>query len=156
MEEWAANPQWWLSNVVSTLMGILLAAALPSLYRRATVVLRALMSQTRGRIHRTYKSLKLKRLKRAGALRFDSVAIHRRIAFSYAMLTLFMVVGIATIIMLLMLPPRMGSTRAAFVVGIFAAIPALGFEIAWLRASSQVDDLLKLRAKVKPSRRGLR
>lgn len=156
MDEWAANPQWWLSNVVSTLMGILLAAALPSLYRRATLVFRLLMGKTRGRIQRAYKSLKLKRLKRVKALRFDSVAIHRRIAFSYAMLILFMVVGIATIVMLLIFPAGMGWTRAAFVIGVFAAIPALGFEIAWLRASSQVDDLLRFRAKIKPSRRSLR
>jgi hypothetical protein len=156
MEEWAANPQWWLSNAVSTIMGILLAAALPSLYRRATIGFRALMGRTKGRIQKAYKSLKLKRLKRVKALRFDSVAIHRRIAFSYAMLILFMVVGIATIVLLLILPPGMGSTRVAFVVGMFAAIPALGFEIAWLRASSQVDDLLKFRARIKPTRRSLR
>lgn len=156
MDEWAANPQWWLSNVASTLMGILLTAALPSLYRRAAVVFRSLMGKTRGRIRTAYRTLKLKRLKRVKVLRFDSVAIHRRIAFSYAMLILFMLVGISTIVMLLMLPVGTGSTRAAFVIGIFAAIPALGFEIAWLRASSLVDDLLKLRAKIKSTRRSLR
>ena len=156
MEEWAANPQWWLSNVVSTLMGILLAAALPSLYRRATVAFRSLMGRTKGRIQRFYKSLRLKRLRRAKALRFDSVAIHRRIAFSYAMLILFMIVGISTIVALLMLPAAVGSARNAFVIGVFAAIPALGFEIAWLQASSQIDDLLKFRARVKRMRRGLR
>ncbi|RYE71945.1 MAG: hypothetical protein EOO81_04650, partial [Oxalobacteraceae bacterium] len=147
MDEWLSNPQWWLSNGVSAMIGIMLTAALASLYRRAASFSRRAMEKAKGSIRSAYRASKKKRLGKIKMLRFDSVVLHRRIVFSYAMMILFVVTGISTVLLLLILPLGITTTRIAFIIGIFAAIPALGFEVAWLRASSLVDDVIRFRAR---------
>jgi len=156
MEEWAANPQWWLSNGVATLMGIALTASLPSFYRRISAAFRAMMGRAKGRILVAYRARKAKRLRKIKAIRFDSLAINRQIATSAALLILFITTGVATIAAIINLPAEIQRSYAmTVVIGLVLAIPALLFEFAWLTSSSRLDDVLKSRKRIKRRRSGV-
>jgi hypothetical protein len=152
MEEWAANPQWWLSTAVAGAVG----AIMPFLYQQGRSGFKSLMQRTKGRIRSAYRSRKRTRLKRIKAIRFDSVAINRQIAISSALLVLFITTGVATIAAIINLPPEIQrSYSMTFLIGLVLAIPALLFEFAWLASSSRLDDILKYRKRIKRPRRGL-
>ncbi|MEB0008613.1 hypothetical protein QN412_03145 [Pseudomonas sp. RTB3] len=152
MEEWIANPQWWLSTIVSALIGF----AIQYVYRHGRRLAPSIMSGAKGRIRAVYRRRKCKRLKKIKAIRFDSVSINREIALSYALLVLFMTTGVATIAAIISLPAEIQkSYSTTFLVGMTMAIPALLFESAWLKVSSRVDDILKHRKLIKRRGRGL-
>lgn len=152
MEEWAANPQWWLSTAVAGAVG----AMMPFLYHQGRTRLKSLMLRTKGRIRAAYRSRKCKRLKQIKAIRFDSVSINRQIATSSALLVLFITTGVATIAAIINLPPEIQrSYWMTVVIGLVLAIPALLFEFAWLASSSRLDDILKSRKRIRRPSRGL-
>lgn len=152
MDEWVANPQWWLSSAVAAAMG----AAMPFLYKQGRTGLKRMMLGTQGRIRSAYRGRKCKRLKRIKAIRFDSVSINREVALSSALLVLFITTSVATIAAIINLPAEIQrSYSMTFLVGLLLAIPALLFEFAWLTSSSRIDDVLKSRKRTRRSKRGL-
>jgi hypothetical protein len=152
MEEWAANPQWWLSNTVAAVLALLL----PHTFRRSRSHIQLLLSRAHGWTKPIYRAWRCKRLKKIKAIRFDSLRISRQIALSYACLILFIGSAIASVAGFVLIPvtlPR--SQQEALILTFMVSGPALFFEIAWLVVAGRLDDVMKSRKRIRRQRLGL-
>jgi len=149
MNEWASNPQWWISTTVAAVIGVMI----PKIYRGLGAWL---LSGAKGKLLKGLRHQKYKRLKKIKSKRFDSVAINREITLNYALFVVFASTAIGTLAAVINLP--FGSHLShtlTIAISLLMALPALAFEVAWLTVSSSVDDLLKYRKRIKRVHRGL-
>ncbi len=152
MIELFSNPEWW----ITTAAGAVVSAVLPKAYKGCRNLGAWIMTSAKGKLQAWMRSKKRKRLMKIRFKRFDSLAINREIVLSYALFIIFVIVSIATLAAIANIQtPKNGSEAATIVLGLFLAIPALTFEVAWLNASNRVDDLLKYRKRIKRIHRQL-
>jgi hypothetical protein len=152
MNEWLSNPQWWISTTVAALIGI----TLPQFFNKGRIVGTLIMSRAKGKLLSHLRHQKYKHLKKVKRIRFDGTAINREIALSYALFVCFVTTTIAAIAVMFSLSAAVRESKLLTVItGLTAATPALIFELAWLLASSRVDELLKYRRLIKPRNRRL-
>lgn len=152
MNEWISNPQWWISTTVAALIGILL----PKAFGKGRNLGTLLMSGAKGKLSAFFRHQEYKKLKKIKSIRFDSTAINRQIVFSYALFVIFITTAMTAIAAMFSLPAALKESKALTVVtGLIISTPALFFEVAWLLASSKVDDLIKYRKLIKQRNRRL-
>lgn len=152
MIESFSNPDWWITIAV----GAVVSAALPRVYKGCRNLGAWIMTSAKGKLQAWMRCQKRKRLIEIRSKRFDSLAINREVVLSYALFIIFVIVSIATLAAIASLQtPKNGSEATTIILGLFLAIPALIFEVAWLNASNRVDDLLKYRKRIKRSHQQL-
>ncbi|WP_313278096.1 hypothetical protein [Stutzerimonas balearica] len=149
MLEYLANPPWWVVAIITL--------AVPEAFRRIKQELPSWMDHAKGALRRRLRSWRRNQLLVIKGQRFDIAAINRLIARSYAFLVLFVTCALVYGIGLLLIPESMRQTEQGVMFwGISTGLPMLAFELAWLRASVRVDEILKYRKKIKPFGRRLR
>ena len=147
-----SNPEWWTTLI----LGGVVSSIIPKAYKTLQNIAALLVIGTKGRLQTFMRRQKRNRLIKIKSKRFDSVAINREIALSYALFVIFAIASIATIAAIAKLPSNPERSEAATVfVGFCLAGPAFLFEIAWLNASTRVDNLIKYRKRIKRSRQQL-
>lgn len=140
------NPQWWVSNTVAAAIGL----ALPALLGIFRARLHPLLSHAKGRVGRYFTAKRIKRLKLIKSIRFDSARINREIVNSGILLAIFILTAMGCVASFALAPTAVHeSFSLALLFGAFAGAPMVLFEIAWLKSSSKVNDILKYRGKIK-------
>ena len=149
MDEWLNSPQFWVSSIVSGLVGVL-ATFLAFLLIRAKGPFYSLLSKAQGRFKKFARNQRSKSLRVVKSIRFDSSKVGREIVRSYCVLGLFGL-GIAiTIVNLMLAPTDIHKSQLAVVLYIsVTAIPTLILEWAWLNASTRANQVLRYRSKIK-------
>ncbi|MDI3371649.1 hypothetical protein QLG14_20640 [Pseudomonas sp. V104_10] len=152
MIELFSNPEWWITIAV----GAVVSAVLPRACKGCRNLGAWTMNSAKGKLQAWMRCQKRKRLIKIKSKRFDSLAINREVVLSYALFIIFVIVSIATLAAIGNLQtPKSSSEPTTIILGLFLAIPALIFEIAWLNASNRVDELLKYRKRIRRSRQKL-
>lgn len=145
------NPQWWVSNTVSATIGLLL----PILFGIFRSKFQPLLSKAKGRAGRYFTAKRIKRLKLIKSIRFDSAKINREIVNSGILLGIFILIAMGGVASFALAPAAVHESYSlALFFGSFTGIPMIFFEIAWLKSSTRVNDILKYRNRIK--RRGRR
>ncbi|PNF71531.1 hypothetical protein CXK96_16985 [Stutzerimonas stutzeri] len=148
MLELLANPPWWVLLILS----IVLPKLSDEIWRR----LPRWMDHAKGALRRRLRAWRLKQLLAIKSRRFDSVEINRVVVRSYAYLVLFVSCAVTYGLGLVLIPEAMRRTDGGVMFwGVATGLPMIAFELAWLRTSNKVDDLLKHRKKIKPHGRRL-
>lgn len=146
MEEWLTSPPFWASSIVSGLVGVFVTFLL----MRAKVPFYTLLSNAQGRFKKFARSQRVKSLRAAKSVRFDSAKVGRELARSNCLLGLFGL-GIAASFVNIMLvaPSEIHDSRLAIGLISITAIPTLISEWAWLNASTKVNQVIRYRNKIK-------
>lgn len=149
MLEYLANPPWWVVAIITL--------AVPEAFRWIKRQLPSWMDHAKGALRRRLRAWRRNQLLIIKSQRFDIAVLNRLVARSYAFLVLFITCGLVYGIGLLLIPESMRQTDGGVMFwGISTGSPMIAFELAWLRASVRVDEVLKYRRKIKPRGRRLR
>ncbi|QGW22913.1 hypothetical protein GOM96_18555 [Stutzerimonas degradans] len=143
MLEYLANPPWWVVAIITL--------AVPEAFRWAKRKFPGWVDHAKGALRRRLRAWRRNQLLYIKRHRFDSVVINRIVVRSYAYLVLFVTCAMVYGIGMLLIPESMRKTDGGVVFwGISTGLPMLVFELAWLRTSVKVDELLKFRRKIRP------
>jgi hypothetical protein len=141
------SPEIWVSGLIGALIALLLKVA----YQQASKWLPRFLSSATGRLKGMGRALRKRHLLKVKAKRFDSIAINREIARSYAYLVLFWLCGLIWVGQFIALAD--GKTLEAAGAGgyyvLFGPLPAYFFEAAWLKKPDFLDSVLLHRSKIR-------
>jgi hypothetical protein len=141
------SPEIWVSSLIGALIALLLKVA----YQQASKWLPRFLSSATGSLKGIGRAYRKRHLLKVKAKRFDSIAINREIARSYAYLVLFWLCGLIWISQFIAFTeaPTSKAVGASAYYALFGPLPMYFFEFAWLRKSGFLDSVLVHRGKIR-------
>jgi hypothetical protein len=127
-----SDPSWWFTG----LFFVLLALAVPTIFRAAQRWLRSLSRNQRA-----------KRLRLVKRLRRNSLLISYEISKTSANYVLFVLVSFGYLFTLLLTPIH-EIIKTSTLLAVLIGSPVLAFEVIWLLSDSFVKEIIKSREKI--------